>query len=225
MGFDPTNNLVAGDRHIRTAIGRDYSDVPPDARHLPRPHQERTERCGARGAQRRHSATRSRNARARRLVDPRREGAGAARTASAADAATAAGAAAVTYCEGVTVAALTAYFDDSGTHTSSPVALVAAWVSPAPQWKKLVREWNKAKDEFGFQTLHMAELMANNPKSEFADKDYWNEGRKAKLLKRLREIIGKHAGQGFENSVTRKDYDSRRTTARALPAVCGACRG
>ena len=29
IGFDPTNNLVAGDRHIRTAIGRDYSDVPP----------------------------------------------------------------------------------------------------------------------------------------------------------------------------------------------------
>jgi hypothetical protein len=29
VGFDPTNNLIAGDRHIRTAIGRDYSDVPP----------------------------------------------------------------------------------------------------------------------------------------------------------------------------------------------------
>jgi transglutaminase-like putative cysteine protease len=29
VGFDPTNNLVAGDRHIRTAIGCDYSDVPP----------------------------------------------------------------------------------------------------------------------------------------------------------------------------------------------------
>jgi transglutaminase-like putative cysteine protease len=29
VGLDPTNNLVAGDRHIRTAIGRDYSDVPP----------------------------------------------------------------------------------------------------------------------------------------------------------------------------------------------------
>ena len=28
-GFDPTNRLVAGDRHIRTAIGRDYADVPP----------------------------------------------------------------------------------------------------------------------------------------------------------------------------------------------------
>lgn len=29
VGFDPTNLLVACDRHIRTAIGRDYADVPP----------------------------------------------------------------------------------------------------------------------------------------------------------------------------------------------------
>lgn len=29
VGFDPTNNLIAGIRHIRTAIGRDYADVPP----------------------------------------------------------------------------------------------------------------------------------------------------------------------------------------------------
>jgi transglutaminase-like putative cysteine protease len=29
VGFDPTNNLIAHHRHIRTAIGRDYRDVPP----------------------------------------------------------------------------------------------------------------------------------------------------------------------------------------------------
>ncbi len=29
VGFDPTNNVLAGDRHIRAAFGRDYSDVPP----------------------------------------------------------------------------------------------------------------------------------------------------------------------------------------------------
>jgi transglutaminase-like putative cysteine protease len=29
VGFDPTNNLIAGERHIRTAVGRDYEDVPP----------------------------------------------------------------------------------------------------------------------------------------------------------------------------------------------------
>ncbi len=30
IGFDPSNNTVAGDRHIRVAVGRDYKDVPPN---------------------------------------------------------------------------------------------------------------------------------------------------------------------------------------------------
>jgi transglutaminase-like putative cysteine protease len=29
VGFDPTNDLIVGGRHIRTAIGRDYADVSP----------------------------------------------------------------------------------------------------------------------------------------------------------------------------------------------------
>jgi transglutaminase-like putative cysteine protease len=29
IGFDPTNNLVVGERHVRVAVGRDYADVPP----------------------------------------------------------------------------------------------------------------------------------------------------------------------------------------------------
>jgi len=29
IGFDPTNNVLAGERHIVVAIGRDYADVPP----------------------------------------------------------------------------------------------------------------------------------------------------------------------------------------------------
>lgn len=29
IGFDPTNKLIVGERHVRTAIGRDYADVPP----------------------------------------------------------------------------------------------------------------------------------------------------------------------------------------------------
>ncbi len=29
VGFDPTTNQLAGGEHIRTAIGRDYADVPP----------------------------------------------------------------------------------------------------------------------------------------------------------------------------------------------------
>ncbi|MGH6869915.1 MAG: transglutaminase family protein [Rhizomicrobium sp.] len=29
VGFDPTNDILAGERHIRVAVGRDYADVPP----------------------------------------------------------------------------------------------------------------------------------------------------------------------------------------------------
>jgi transglutaminase-like putative cysteine protease len=29
VGFDPTNNILAGERHIQVAFGRDYQDVPP----------------------------------------------------------------------------------------------------------------------------------------------------------------------------------------------------
>lgn len=29
VGFDPTNNMVAKDQHIRVAVGRDYSDIVP----------------------------------------------------------------------------------------------------------------------------------------------------------------------------------------------------
>jgi transglutaminase-like putative cysteine protease len=29
VGFDPTNNILASDRHIAVAVGRDYGDVPP----------------------------------------------------------------------------------------------------------------------------------------------------------------------------------------------------
>lgn len=29
IGLDPTNNVMVSDRHVRTAVGRDYADVPP----------------------------------------------------------------------------------------------------------------------------------------------------------------------------------------------------
>jgi transglutaminase-like putative cysteine protease len=29
VGLDPTNNVLAGERHLAVAVGRDYADVPP----------------------------------------------------------------------------------------------------------------------------------------------------------------------------------------------------
>jgi transglutaminase-like putative cysteine protease len=29
VGLDPTNDILAGEHHVRTSVGRDYADVPP----------------------------------------------------------------------------------------------------------------------------------------------------------------------------------------------------
>jgi len=107
----------------------------------------------------------------------------------------------------VYVAALTVHFDDSGTHKEAPIAVVAGWISPVAQWKKFVRDWKKAAADEGFKVFHMAEFMANNHKSEFADKDKWNDAKKLRVVRRLREIITQRAVRGFGITVHKKDYD------------------
>ena len=82
VGFDPTNWLVAGDRHIRTAIGRDYADVPPThGIFRGRAASELTVAVRVR-REPRDSILRPGVTRAGRLVDAGREGDTSARTAS-----------------------------------------------------------------------------------------------------------------------------------------------
>jgi hypothetical protein len=95
VGFDPTNWLVAGDRHIRTAIGRDYADVPPThGIFRGRANSELTVAVRVTPSEGAPLAGPG-AAGAGGLVDPGGEGAGAAGGASAADTAAADGAAAV----------------------------------------------------------------------------------------------------------------------------------
>lgn len=106
------------------------------------------------------------------------------------------------------VAALTAYLDDSGTHGDTATVVVGAWIAPYPRWMRFIREWNKAKLEYGFQVMHMSEMMANNPRSEFADEKKWNRDHKIATVRRLREIIRQSAFHGFAMSVHRTQYDA-----------------
>ena len=72
VGFDPTNNLVTHHRHIRTAIGRDYADVPPTHGIFRGQHRKRTLRGRACGGQRRTAGSGSQAPDPRRLERTRR---------------------------------------------------------------------------------------------------------------------------------------------------------
>ncbi len=95
VGFDPTNWLVAGERHIRTAIGRDYADVPPTHGLFRGRATSELDGSGASDAERRNAVARPGDAGAGGLVDPGGEGADAAGGAARLDAAAANGSAAV----------------------------------------------------------------------------------------------------------------------------------
>ncbi|WP_263411510.1 DUF3800 domain-containing protein [Terriglobus tenax] len=102
---------------------------------------------------------------------------------------------------------LIGYFDDSGTHDSSPVVVVAGWVAPELKWKRFIREWHKARNEYGFNVLHTTEMMANNRRSEFADKSVWTDNKKFATVRRLRQIVLESVIHGFSMSVPKPDYE------------------
>ena len=60
VGFDPTSGLPTGGQHIRTAIGRDYADVPPTKGVFPGPHRQRADRRRPRHSFRRAARARPR---------------------------------------------------------------------------------------------------------------------------------------------------------------------
>ncbi len=100
------------------------------------------------------------------------------------------------------MAALTVYFDDSGTHSQSPIAIAAGWIAPFQQWKKFTREWKRVRDEEQVSVFHMADVMFN--KKEFAN---WDDTRKRAVITKLRRIIYDRVPQGFGIAIHKKDYD------------------
>jgi hypothetical protein len=108
--------------------------------------------------------------------------------------------------EGVYVATLTMYIDDSGTSPKHEVAVAAGWISPVRQWKKFEKEWEKAKIITGdeFDCFHMSPCVYSGKKTEFAT---WSYTKKQRVIRRLRNIIKRRAMKGFCSAIRKKDYD------------------
>jgi hypothetical protein len=106
--------------------------------------------------------------------------------------------------QGIYMAPITVYIDDSGTHLGTHVAVAAAWISPVPTWIRFVREWENVKREYGFSCFHASEYFARNSRSEFAN---WDEEKWNKLIRRLSQLCFQRASVGLGVVVRRADYE------------------
>jgi len=79
---------------------------------------------------------------------------------------------------------LTAYFDDSGTSPTDPVAVVAGYLASARMWNRFNEQWESLLRKYEITKVHRAEL--ENFKGEFAN---WKPARRTEFVKKAHAII------------------------------------
>ncbi|HJU12510.1 MAG TPA: DUF3800 domain-containing protein [Candidatus Binataceae bacterium] len=95
------------------------------------------------------------------------------------------------------------YFDDSGTHAESEIAVAGCYIAPKDQWERFGNELDHARKQLGFDCFHMADVMAR--RSEFAN---WDAAKRTDLLWRLSCLIKTRVTIGIACAVPRKAWDT-----------------
>lgn len=98
------------------------------------------------------------------------------------------------------------YWDDSGTHDGSPIAIAACYVADSEQWTHFVRNWDEARKDEGFDSFHMADFMA---KPEIGKQPFceWGQSKKNRVYSRLATIINTRVRIGFGFGVPVPAFD------------------
>jgi len=98
------------------------------------------------------------------------------------------------------------YFDDSGTHAESPIAVAACYVSSKTQWDHFNRNWSDVLKDEGFEYFHMADFMLN-PKKGHKPYCDWDSDKKERVYRKLASIIRLRTRCEFAVSVPKDIYD------------------
>lgn len=111
------------------------------------------------------------------------------------------------------------YFDESGTHSSSPVVCLAGYLFTAEQARHLNMEWAEALVHFGVTKFHATDC--SNGRNEF--EKLFPEQR-IDLAKRIVEIITRRMEAGFAITVSETDFNqvTPPTWIRGGPYMIGA---
>lgn len=97
---------------------------------------------------------------------------------------------------------LTGYFDESGTHKDSELALMAGFVGDARQWRKFEKRTAKLFRRFGVDIFHTIDVRRT-------DKDFagWTVDRKLEFLDEFQHIVNETVEHGFASILRYDDYD------------------
>jgi hypothetical protein len=98
------------------------------------------------------------------------------------------------------------YFDDSGTHSESDIAVAACYVGDCEQWKCLERDWENARKAEGFKVFGMADVLGGN--GEYRT---WPDDKRDRLIRRLITVARIRARIGYSYSVIKSEYDAEIT--------------
>lgn len=103
----------------------------------------------------------------------------------------------------ITFAMFAVYFDDSGTHTESDVAVAACYVGDCEQWKRFEDDWERARKSEGFDVFGMADILGG--KKEYRG---WPQEKRDHLIRKLITISRIRSRYAMAASVIKKDYDA-----------------
>src|SRR3954451_317639 len=94
-----------------------------------------------------------------------------------------------------------AYFDESGSHSDSPVLCVAGYAFQKREARLLAREWNHVLKRYGVPFFHMVDCAHGNEHFTAILKE-----RRIKLATSLIGIVKRRASHGFAVSVDLEAY-------------------
>ncbi len=96
---------------------------------------------------------------------------------------------------------LHAYFDESGTHSDSPIVVVAGLAAEVRQWEKFVIEWKRILCDVGLPYFHAADFSLG------ADPfDHLSKAEKTHLMIRLTNTIRRRVAFRVWTAIVMDDY-------------------
>lgn len=97
---------------------------------------------------------------------------------------------------------LTAYFDDSGTSPTDPVAVEAGYLATVEMWELFNQRWGSLLSRYNVKQLHRADL--ENFRGEFVN---WEPSRRREFIKKAHSIIRRCTYVGVSLALIKADFE------------------